>query len=137
MDHVQGVWEEDFSTNPAYSGSKFLELTTFDEKPIGPSTAQGGEWIKAANESNALFARMCRCILNHAPIGGYYLRFKIAEPYECKCGKVPVETRNHILHRCKRYKHPTKAIKSTWDLVQFLKANPLAFGFDRSKDGVG
>ena len=62
---------------------------------------------------------------------------KIAEPYDCKCGKVPVETQNHILHCCKRYKHPTKAIKSTWDLVQFLKANPLAFGFDRSRDGVG
>ncbi|PPR01275.1 hypothetical protein CVT26_015296, partial [Gymnopilus dilepis] len=55
------------------------------KKPLAPTTVNGGPWLQAAKSavdsegnslySNALFARMCRAILDHAPIGSFYERF--------------------------------------------------------------
>ncbi|PPR05032.1 hypothetical protein CVT26_012558, partial [Gymnopilus dilepis] len=66
-------------------GGPWLQAASLDAGPLAPTTVKGGPWLQAARSavdsegnslySNALFARMCRAILDHAPIGSFYERF--------------------------------------------------------------
>jgi len=49
-------------------------------------------------------AQVTRLITNHAPIGEHRKRFFPNEPTACPCGQAPLETRDHILYNCERYK---------------------------------
>ncbi|KDR75456.1 hypothetical protein GALMADRAFT_140956 [Galerina marginata CBS 339.88] len=83
-------------------GRDFLQLRKLGKKvvTITLDIRKGGPWIRKAGGDNTSFARLCRCILNHAPIGSYYRRFNIQEPHGCpRCG-APRETRSHILSYC-------------------------------------
>ncbi|KDR65691.1 hypothetical protein GALMADRAFT_148463 [Galerina marginata CBS 339.88] len=134
-------WAQAVANRPQHLGRDFLQLTTLGKKPkpILPSTRKGGPYIRESGADAASFARMCRCILNHAPIGSYYDRFNIDEPHGCsQCG-APRETRSHILSYCPKYERnsPTDRLHG---LLMFLLDNPQAFSFTRqaaAPQGIG
>jgi hypothetical protein len=95
-DFLHWAWNFDFS-HKQYRGHNFLDLQAYDGGPIKLTTKQGGAWLDSCKDDPRLFARMCRCILNHAPFGAYYLRYNIPEPISCACGRTQVETRSHTL----------------------------------------
>ncbi|PPR06499.1 hypothetical protein CVT26_004534, partial [Gymnopilus dilepis] len=99
-------WTNQFES-PSYRGRNFLVLDSLDAGPLAPTTVKGGPWLQAAKSavdsegnslySNALFARMCRAILDHAPISSFYERFNFTNGQRsCDCGSL-LETRRHIL----------------------------------------
>ena len=135
-DFSQTAWLVEFDYLP-YRGSHFLVSKDIDGRSIKPSTVKGGPWLQISGNNSEVFARMCRTILNHAPIGAYYLRFHLDEPIRCNCGRVAVQTRMHLLMSC-----PLLAYRSIFPttlglLVDFLRLNPTAFGFNRPRNGVG
>ncbi|KDR65446.1 hypothetical protein GALMADRAFT_148699 [Galerina marginata CBS 339.88] len=94
-------WAKAATDRPQDMGRDFLQLRKLGKKviTITPDIRKGGPWIRKAGGDNTSFARLCRCILNHAPIGSYYHRFNIQEPHGCpRCG-APRKTRSHILAR--------------------------------------
>ena len=84
-----------------YKGNHFL----FDDNylPIKPTYTKGGTWLKLIGHSNSWCARATRAITNHVPIGEYHLRFFPKENFNCLCRSYPIESRCHILHKCRRY----------------------------------
>ncbi|KAF4613307.1 hypothetical protein D9613_011208 [Agrocybe pediades] len=99
---VQEDWKILFR-DPVYRGHNFLMLQRPDETVLEPSYINGGTWLPAAGGDLHLAVRICRCILNHAPIGAYYERFNIPERTSCTCEDHPLETRDHILRHCGQY----------------------------------
>ncbi|KAJ3552246.1 hypothetical protein NP233_g12924 [Leucocoprinus birnbaumii] len=65
----QDEWNRLFSTSK-YLGRGFLHLCDNNNKDLKPSSLRGGMWLKHL-ESPMLCARVCRCVLNHAPIGAF------------------------------------------------------------------
>jgi len=72
-------------------GRQFLELLNDNLNSIEPSYSKS--WLKFLSYSNSLCARASRAIINHAPIGEYYLRFFPQEEFKCLCGQYPIEMR--------------------------------------------
>lgn len=69
-----------------------------------------------------------RCILAHAPIGEYYLRFNIEESDLCRCGEY--QTRNHLIIACRRCMYPIGGrIRYLSNLLTYLEENPWVFSF--------
>ncbi|KAJ3533031.1 hypothetical protein NMY22_g7503 [Coprinellus aureogranulatus] len=108
------------SRDPDYRGHQFLVLRDLKGKPLPPR----------------MCARFCRAVLNHAPIGEYYVRFNIPEDPECECG-CPVQTRRHIFVQCGVLTTGNRDPKDIRELVGFLVTNPTALGFNRPPAGVG
>ena len=77
--------------------------------------------------------RASRAIVNHAPIDEYWLRFFPWDEFKCSCGYYPIESRHHILHKCKKY---NKYWNSRWDTIAyftlFLEFNSSTFSFRES-----
>ncbi|KAF5318470.1 hypothetical protein D9619_010811 [Psilocybe cf. subviscida] len=116
-------------------GAAFLRLWGVDGTQLQPSS-KGRPWIKSAGSDNVLFACMCRCVLNHAPIGSYYTHFNIDSRTHCSCGQW--QDREHILayyHQYTRISIDAPALGT--GLVRFLKDNPSAFAFPKPDQGVG
>ena len=113
-----------------YLGSQFLTLRDPKGKPVRPSYANGGTWLRYVNDDNALCARFTRAVLNHAPIGEYYRRFNIPghETHECECG-CPMQTRHHIFTQCGVLETQDRDPRFIRELVGFLVDNPIAFAF--------
>ncbi|PPR07520.1 hypothetical protein CVT26_013543, partial [Gymnopilus dilepis] len=139
------AWTNQFES-PSYREHNFLVLGTLDAGELIPTTVKGGPWMQSAKEavdqggnsiySNALFARMCHAILDHAPIGSYYKWFNFTdEPRSCSCG-APLESRDHIIKHCMLYEEP-RVIHRLDQLISFLKWNPTAFAFKNALTGVG
>ena len=126
--------------NPDYLGHQFMVLRDPKGKPTRPTYSNGGVWLRHVNESNALCARMCRAILNHAPTGEYYSRFRIPghDNHECECG-CPVQTRHHIFTQCGVLQTYDRDPRFVRELVWFLEDNPkaFAFGFQYAPQGDG
>ncbi|PPQ95831.1 hypothetical protein CVT25_002003 [Psilocybe cyanescens] len=119
--------------DPEYRGRNFLQLKTVDRAVAQPG-GKDNPWVHFANMSSPqLYARMCRCILNHAPIGSYYSRFNLNDRHTlCPCG-CPWETRTHIL-TCKRTYRPPRTCElrqptTLCYLHSFLEMNPKVFAF--------
>ena len=94
------------------------------------------DWLQFVGDDTKLCTRMCRAILNHAPIGEYYRRFNIPEEHSCPCGAAR-QSCEHIFTRCPNVdtvRHTPRLMK---ELVGFLQRNPLAFGFRPPQQGVG
>ena len=111
-------------------GKQFLNLLDNDSNTIKPSYTKGGLWLKVFGHSNLLCACAMRAITNHAPIGEYWLRFFPNKDFTCPCNDYPIESRRHILHKCRRfngYWNPRR--DSLNHFVMFLIANPNAFAF--------
>ncbi|PPQ89844.1 hypothetical protein CVT25_007077 [Psilocybe cyanescens] len=126
--------------DPKYRGQNFLHLKTVN-RAIAQPGGKDNPWVHFANMSSPqLYARMCRCILNHAPIGSYYSRFNLNHGHTfCPCG-CPWETRTHIL-TCKQTYCPPRACElwlpaTLCYLHSFLEMNPKVFTF-RSTPPVG
>ena len=135
----QDAWVSRFQ-NERYRGRHFLMLKRSfldgpDKADIQPKYSKGGSWLSFGTESNSFTARLCRCILNHAPIGSYYERFHIGGRDDCQCG-AGLQTRLHILERCNQHLHQDTPITSIGQLCLFLKENPLAFAFAPSSEGI-
>ena len=110
-----------------------LELLYDENNPLEPSYSKGGTWLKYFGHSNLLCARSSRTIINYAPIGEYCLRFFPCKDFKCPCGNYPIESRKHILHKCKRfnnYWNPRRDIIEYF--VFFLIFNSSAFSFGNS-----
>ena len=84
-------------------GKNFLELLDSDLKPIKPLAIKDNSWLQHFGHSNSLCTRATRAIINHAPIGEYYLRFFPREDFSCPYSLYPIESRQHILYDCKRF----------------------------------
>jgi hypothetical protein len=134
-------WAQAAARRPQDFGRNFLQLKSLNKKgaPLYPDARKGGPYIRKAGADNTSFARLCRCILDHAPIGSYYARFNIEEPQGCpRCG-APRETRSHILKYCPGYERngPTDHLPG---LVDFILENAEAFSFARqtaAPSGIG
>ena len=125
-------WKMTFQLSDAKS-QHFLELLDDDNKPIEPSYAKGGPWLKYFGHSNSLCARASRAIVNDAPIGEYWLRFFPQEEFKCPCGHYLIETRRHILHECRRYNKYWKPRRDTIvHFTLFIEFNSNAFSFGES-----
>ena len=84
-------------------GKNFLELLDDESNPLKSLTIKDGPWLQYFGHSNTLCTRATRAIVNHVPIGEYRLRFFPREEFECPCGLYPIESRQHILHKYKRF----------------------------------
>ncbi|KAJ3518886.1 hypothetical protein NMY22_g13456 [Coprinellus aureogranulatus] len=124
------------SRDPDYRGHQFLVLRHPKGKPLPPVYANGGAYLCHVNGDPKMCARFCHAILNHAPIGEYYVRFNIPEDPECECG-CPIQTRRHIFVQCGVLTTGNRDPKYIRELVGFLVTNPTAFGFSRPPAGVG
>ncbi|PPQ94165.1 hypothetical protein CVT25_003761 [Psilocybe cyanescens] len=125
-------WNVQFQ-DPEYQGRNFLQLKTVDGAVAQPG-GKDNPWVHFANMSSPqLYARMCRCILNHAPIGSYYSRFNLNDGHtSCPCGCL-WETRTHIL-TCKRTYRPPRTcelrqLTMLCYLHSFLEMNLKVFAF--------
>ena len=81
----------------------FLDLLNDNLSTIELMYSKEGSWLKYFGHSNSLYARATRAIVNHSPIGEYWLRFFPREEFACPCSKYPIKTRRHILHECIRF----------------------------------
>jgi len=111
-----------------YKGNHFL----FDDNylPIKPTYTKDGTWLKLIGHSNSLCARATRAITNHASIGNYCLRFFPKENFNCPCRSYPIESRCHILHKCRRYNNYWNPNRESLNhFVTFLEFNPGAYSF--------
>ncbi|CAA7271377.1 unnamed protein product [Cyclocybe aegerita] len=131
---VLDSWSSTFQ-DPTYCGSEFLELQQPDRRPLQPSYLNGGPWLSTFGHSITEFARVCRCITGHVPIGAYYRCFKINEPHSCTCRAV-LQSRQHVLFRC-HDRYSVHYPRFLGDIASFMKYNPTAFGFNRDPLGVG
>ena len=109
----------------------FLELLDDNLNPLEPSSIKGSPWLQCFSHSNLLCARSSRAIMNHAPIGEYWLWFFPNKEFMCSCSNYPIETRRHILHECKRFNNYWNPRKDTIaHFMLFLQFNPSAFSFE-------
>jgi len=71
-----------------------------------------------------------KAITNNAPIGEFQLHFFSYEDFSCLCGLYPIESRRHILHKCRRFnKYWNPRQDSISHFIQFLERNPGAFAW--------
>ncbi|KAH9481527.1 hypothetical protein JR316_0006054 [Psilocybe cubensis] len=133
------LWNSLFQS-AGYCGRNFLVLDGLDGKPILPDSKDKSAWLSSMSYGSQLYARLCRYILNHAPIGSYYDRFNIQEDTSCPCGS-SWEIRSHIFRCGKIYCPPMscelRAPTTIAYLIGFLLANPKAFAFHLVPRGVG
>jgi hypothetical protein len=132
------AWTSEFQT-VTYRGGQFMMLRKglMAKNPTQPSYAKGGSWLPLVPDSLSLAARLCRCILGHAPMGEYYSRFNIPEYTSCRCGAW-LQTRSHILSQCAHYERGfLGSPEYLGELIDFLRANPSAFAFNNPPEGIG
>ena len=111
-------------------GKHFLNLVDGDNNLLEPSYIRGGLWLQNFGYSNSFCARTSRAITNHALIGKYKLRFFPNEEFKCPCRQYPVESRYHILYKCRRFNEYWNLRRdSIAHFVMFLDHNPNVFAF--------
>ena len=112
-------------------GKNFLKLLDNESNPLKPSTIKDSPWLQYFGHSNTLYTRTTRVIVNHVPIGEYWLRFFPREEFECPCGLYPIESRQHILHKYKRFNNYWNPRRdSISHVILFLEFNSNTFTFD-------
>jgi len=114
-----------------YKGRQFLELLNSNLNPLEPFTKNSSPWLKQFSHSNSLYARATRAVVNHAPTGKYQLRFFPNKDIVCPCDVCPIETRRHILYKCKRfnnYWNPRRDTIAHFTLFLEYNSNTFSFG---------
>ena len=86
-----------------FKGNYFLDLLNNNLLLIKPTYIKNNAWLKSIVHLNFLCVRMTRAITNHMPIGKYHLRFFPREYFSYSYNLYPIESRQHILYKCKRY----------------------------------
>ena len=99
---ILNIWKMTFQASDG-KGNQFLNLLDNNLCNIKPSYVKGGPWLQLFGHSNLLCTHVTRAITNHAPIGGYRLRFFPRGEFKCSCSIYPIESRRHILHDCSRF----------------------------------
>ena len=123
-------WKMTFQASDL-KGWQFLNLCNDENNVLQPTYSKGSSWLKFFGHSNSLCARVTRAIINYAPIGEYRLRFFPREDFSCLCGSYPIETRHHILHKCKRFNvYWNLRRDSISHFILFLEFNSRAFSFE-------
>ena len=108
----------------------FLDLVDNNLNIIEPAYTKGGPWLQVFSHSNLLCARTMRAITNHAPIGEYQLRFFPNEDFKCLCNNCPIESRRHILYKCRRFNRYWNPRRDSLNhFTMFSITNPNAFAF--------
>ena len=111
-------------------GRNFLDLVDDNLNPIEPLNIKGSPWLQYFGQSNLLYTRATRAIINHAPIGKYWLRFFPRKDFSCLCSTYSIETRRHILYEYSRFNKYWNPRRNTiTHFVPFLQFNPSAFSF--------
>jgi len=114
-------------------GNHFLNFIDGDNNPLEPSYLKGGPWLQNFSHSNSLCTRASKAITNHVPIGKYRLRFFPNKEFGYLCGQYPIESRCHILHKCKRYdKYWNLRRDSIGHFVMSLEHNSNVFAFSNN-----
>ena len=98
-DNILQNWKMIFQVSEARE-KHFLDLLNNDLHSLEPLYSKRGPWLKYFDHSNLLCAR---AIVNHAPIKEYHLCFFPKENFSCLCSNYPIETKHHILHKCRRF----------------------------------
>jgi len=128
-DDIINQWKMTFQASKG-KGKYFLNLLDNNLNPIKPSYTKGGLWLQMFGHSSSLCTHATRAITNHASIGEYQLRFFSRLDFSCPCNNYPIESRRHILHKCKRFNGYWNPRRDTLNhFVMFLIANPNAFAF--------
>ena len=128
-DSITAQWRMLFQASD-FKGKNFLNLLDDGLNPIKLSAVRGSSWLQHFSYSNSLCTWATRAIVNHAPIREYCLHFFPREDFSCLCRCYPIESRQHILHNCRRF-------NNYWNLrrdiishfMLFLKLNNNAFSF--------
>jgi len=108
----------------------FLKLLNDDLNSLKPLAIKGSLWLQYFGHSTSLCARVTWAIINHAPIGEYWLRFFPRKDFLYPCELYPIETRWHILHEYKRFNNYWNFRRDTIAYFSlFLKLNSNAFSF--------
>jgi len=95
--------------------------------------AKYGPWLKYLGHYNLLCARATRAIVDHTPIDEYRLRFFPQEEFKYLCNLYPIESRQHILHECRKYNNYWNPRRdSIAHFTLFLEFNNNAFSFEDS-----
>ena len=111
-------------------GKHFLNLVDGDDNSIEPLYTKEGLWLKFFGYSNSLCIRASRVITNHTPIGEYKIRFFPREDFSCLYGSYSIESRCHILYKCRRFNNYWNSRRdSISHFVLFLEFNLSAFAF--------
>jgi len=100
--NISNRWKMTFQTSDLKE-SQFFNLLDSDDNIIEPSYIKGGVWLKFFGHSNSLCIRASRAITNHALTREYRLRFFLKEKFKYLCGLYPIESRQHILYKYKRF----------------------------------
>ncbi len=119
---------------------------TFNTKVVSPTYFNLGPWMAGGDTSDNLrhFARFCKCILGHTPIGEYRERFFNQEGTDVRCAcDVAFKSWHHLLSRCVRLKHTVGTHsrgampKQVAEVSNFLKENPEVFAFRTLPPSLG
>ena len=128
-DNIINQWKMTFQVLDG-KGNYFLDLVDNNLNIIKHMYTKGGPWLQVFGYSNLLCACTMRAITNHAPIGEYWLRFFPKEDFKCSCGNYLIESRRHILHKCRRFNRYWNPRRDSLNhFTMFLIANLLAFAF--------
>ena len=128
-DDLANKWKMAFQVSDL-KGKHFLNLLGSSDNIIELSYIKDSLWLKHFSHSNSLCARALRVITNHAPISEYRLRFFPRKDFSCLCKLYSIESRRHILHKCRRfneYWNPRRDLISHF--IIFLKLNSNVFAF--------
>ena len=84
-------------------GRNFLLLLNNNLLEIKPAYTKGGLWLQHFGFSNLLCAQATQAITNHTLIGEYHLKFFPRKEFKCLCEFYPIESRQHILYKCRQF----------------------------------
>ena len=131
-DNILKTWKMMFQASNN-KGNQFLDLLGNNNNNIELSYIKREPWLKMFGHSNSLYAHAIRVITNHAPTNEYRLRFFPREDFKCLCSLYPIESRCHILYKCRRFNgcwNPRR--DSLSHFIMFLEFNLSAFTFSDS-----
>ena len=98
----------------------FMDLLNDNLNNIELMYLKEGLWLKYFGHSNSLCARATRAIVNHAPIGKYWLRFFPRKEFVCPYSEYSIKTKRHILYKYKRF-------NKYWNLRRDIIAHFILF----------
>lgn len=115
-----------------FKGNHFLNLLDDDHLSITPTYIKSGSWLMLIDYSNSLYIRVIRVIINYTLIGEYQLRFFPKENFNCLYRNYPIQSRYHILHKCKKYNKYWNSDRELFShFIIFLEFNSRAFSFHK------
>jgi hypothetical protein len=125
-------WHKMFQS-PSYRGRNFLNLLGKKDKPRVPTYLAGGSWLPDLGDARAC-ARVCRVILNHAPMGEFRVRYNLGGFCNCEyCDTGARQTRAHLLGVCtsvtrgRMFEGKPEYLSQ---LTEYLRYSPWLFSFD-------